>query len=104
MKEAVMATQAPVVPRPPSSEEVHAKAPDYTKNALKDAVERRRNRKGAAGEMWLWPLMILVSLPIASLVIPFPNSRLATRNSTAREQPGERSEHDRAAPAEDGDG
>jgi hypothetical protein len=68
-----MATQAPVVPRPRSPEEVPANAPDYPKKAREDAVQThdvqtRSNWRDTARRMWLWPVMILVSLPIAGFI------------------------------------
>jgi hypothetical protein len=67
-----MATQAPVVPRPRSPEEP-ANAPDYPKKAREDAVQThdvqtRSNWRETARRMWLWPVMILVSLPIAGFI------------------------------------
>jgi hypothetical protein len=63
-----MATNAPVVPRPRSPQEVAAKAPDYPKKALADAVQTRSNWRKTARRMWLWPVAILLSLPIGGLV------------------------------------
>ena len=68
-----MAIQAPVQPRPHSPEEVPAKAPGYPKKAPEDgvqtdAVQTRSNWRKAARQMWLWPVMVLVSLPIAGFV------------------------------------
>jgi hypothetical protein len=68
-----MATQAPVVPRPRSPEEVPAKAPASPKKAREDAVQThdvhtRSTWRKTARRMWLWPLMILVSLPIAGYI------------------------------------
>jgi hypothetical protein len=69
----MMATQAPVVPRPHSPEEVPASAPDYPKKAREDAVQThdvqtRSNWRKTARRMWLWPVMVLVSLPIAGFI------------------------------------
>ena len=63
-----MATNAPVVARPHSREEVVAEAPHYPKKSLEDAVQTRSNWRETARRMWLWPLMILVSLPIAGFI------------------------------------
>jgi hypothetical protein len=63
-----MATNAPVAPRPHSPEKVPAKAPEYPKKALEDAVQTRSSWRETARRMWLWPVMILVSLPIAGYI------------------------------------
>jgi hypothetical protein len=64
----MMATNAPVVQPPRSPKEVAARAPDYPKKALEDAVQTRSNWRKTARRMWLWPVMILVSLPIAGYI------------------------------------
>jgi hypothetical protein len=63
-----MATNAPVVARRRSPNEVAARAPDYPKSAREDAVQTRSNWRETARRMWLWPVMILVSLPIAGYI------------------------------------
>jgi hypothetical protein len=63
-----MATNAPVAPRPHSPEKVPAKAPEYPKKALEDAVQTRSSWRETARRMWLWPVMILVSVPIAGYI------------------------------------
>jgi hypothetical protein len=63
-----MATNAPVAQRPRSPKEVAARAPDYPKSARADAVQTRSNWRKTARRMWLWPVMILVSLPIAGYI------------------------------------
>jgi hypothetical protein len=63
-----MATNAPVVARRRSPNEVAARAPDYPKSAREDAVQTRSNWRETARGMWLWPVMILVSLPIAGYI------------------------------------
>jgi hypothetical protein len=63
-----MATNAPVRERPRSPKEVAARAPDYPKKALGGAVQTRSNWRETARRMWLWPVMILVSLPIAGYI------------------------------------
>jgi hypothetical protein len=64
----MMATNAPVAQRPRSPKEVAARAPDYPKKAVEDAVQTRSNWRETARRMWLWPVMILVSLPIAGYI------------------------------------
>lgn len=61
-----MAIQAPVQPRPHSPEEAPAKAPED--GVQTDAVQTRSNWRRAARQMWLWPVMVLLSLPIAGLI------------------------------------
>jgi hypothetical protein len=68
-----MATQAPVEQRPRSPKEVAARAPDYPKKAREDVVQThdvqtRSTWRRTARRMWLWPVMILVSLPIAGYI------------------------------------
>ena len=68
-----MATQAPVEPRPNSPAEVPASSPDYPKEARQDAVQThdvqtRGNWRETARRLWLWPVMVLVSLPIAGFI------------------------------------
>jgi hypothetical protein len=63
-----MATNAPVAQRPRSPKEVAARAPDHPKKALEGAVQTRSSWRETARRMWLWPVMILVSLPIAGYI------------------------------------
>jgi hypothetical protein len=67
-----MATQAPVQ-RPRAPNEVAARAPHYPKKAREDVVQThdvqtRSTWRRTARRMWLWPVMILVSLPIAGYI------------------------------------
>jgi hypothetical protein len=63
-----MATNAPVAQRPRSPKEGAARAPDYPKKGVEDAVQTRSSWRETARRMWLWPVMILVSLPIAGYI------------------------------------
>jgi hypothetical protein len=64
----MMATNAPVAQRPRSPKEVAARAPDHPNKALEGGVQTRSNWRETARRMWLWPVMILVSLPIAGYI------------------------------------
>ena len=63
-----MATNAPVAQRPRSPKEVAARAPDHPNKALEGGVQTRSNWRETARRMWLWPVMILISLPIAGYI------------------------------------
>jgi hypothetical protein len=68
MKEAIMATNAPVLPRPASAHEVASKAPDDRNDVPSRAVHTKRDWKETARRMWLWPVAILLSLPIGGFI------------------------------------
>jgi hypothetical protein len=63
-----MATNAPVLPRPAPADEVASKAPDDRNDAPSRAVHTQGDWKGTARQLWLWPVAILLSLPIAGFV------------------------------------
>jgi len=69
-----MATNAPVAQRPRSPKEMAARAPDHPNKALEGGealeggVQTRSNWRETARRMWLWPVMILISLPIAGYI------------------------------------
>jgi hypothetical protein len=63
-----MATNAPVLPRPASAHEVASKAPDDRNDVPSGAVDTQGDWKGTARQLWLWPVAILLSLPIAGFV------------------------------------
>jgi|SRR5688572_14262180 len=63
-----MATNAPVAQRSRSPKEGATRAPDYPKKAVEDAVQTRSSWRETARRMWLWPVMVLVSLPIAGYI------------------------------------
>ena len=60
-----MATNTPLVPPATSPTEVGSHAPSNTKAAFARPVGTRGDWWGTAREMWLWPLAILLGLPIA---------------------------------------
>ena len=64
-----MATTAPVLPRPAPTPEVASKAPD-DRNGVpsSSAVHSERNWKETARRLWLWPVAILLSLPIGGFI------------------------------------
>jgi hypothetical protein len=64
----MMATNAPVLPRPASTHEVASKAPDDRNGAHGRAIHTQSDWKGTARQLWLWPVAILLSLPIAGFV------------------------------------
>jgi hypothetical protein len=63
-----MATSAPVRPRPKSPPEVAAKARDDRNDAPSRAVHSQSDWRGTARRMWLWPVAILLSLPIGGYI------------------------------------
>jgi hypothetical protein len=63
-----MATTAPVLPRPESPPEVPSKAPDDGYDAPSRAVHTQADWRGTARRMWLWPVAILLSLPIGGYI------------------------------------
>jgi hypothetical protein len=63
-----MATNAPVLPRPDSPHEVASKAPDDRNDAPSRAVHTQGDWRGTARRMWLWPVAILLSLPIGGYI------------------------------------
>jgi hypothetical protein len=64
-----MATNAPVLPRPAPAPEVAPKAPD-DRNGVpsSSAVHSQGNWKETARRLWLWPVAILLSLPIGGFI------------------------------------
>jgi hypothetical protein len=63
-----MATNAPVLPRPAPTPEVASTAPDDRNDAPSRAVHTQDDWKGAARRLWLWPVAILLSLPIGGFI------------------------------------
>ena len=63
-----MATNAPVRPRPDSSREVAPKAPDHGNDATVRAVQTQGDWRETARRMWLWPVAMLLSLPIGGFI------------------------------------
>ena len=63
-----MATNAPVVARPESPHEVASKAPNVRSDALGRAAHTQDDWKETARRMWLWPVAILLSIPIGGLI------------------------------------
>jgi hypothetical protein len=63
-----MATNAPVLPHPESPPEVASKAPDDRNDAPSRAVPTQGDWRGTARRMWLWPVAILLSLPIGGYI------------------------------------
>ncbi len=63
-----MATNAPVVARPTVREGMPRTTPDDPTGAREDSVHTRSDWKQTARRMWLWPLMMLVGLPIAGYI------------------------------------
>ena len=61
-----MATNAPpLVPPATSPAEVASHAPNDTEDAFARSAGTRGDWRSTAREMWLWPLAILLGLPIA---------------------------------------
>jgi hypothetical protein len=64
-----MATNAPVRPRPAPAREVAPKAPPADRHdAPSRAVHTQGNWKQTARRLWLWPVAILLSLPIGGFI------------------------------------
>jgi hypothetical protein len=63
-----MATNAPVLPRSASAHEVVSKTPDDRNDAPSRAVHTQDDWKGTARRMWLWPVAILLGLPVGGLI------------------------------------
>jgi hypothetical protein len=64
-----MATNAPVRPRPAPAHEVAPTAPDDRNGVPSSSpVHSRRNWKETARRLWLWPIAILLSIPIGGFV------------------------------------
>jgi hypothetical protein len=64
-----MATNAPVRPRPAPAREVAPKAPPADRHdAPSRAVHTQGNWKETARRLWLWPVAILLSLPIGGFI------------------------------------
>jgi hypothetical protein len=63
-----MATKAPVLPRPESPHEVATKAPGHRNGAPGRAVHAQADWKETARRLWLWPVAILLSLPIGGYI------------------------------------
>jgi hypothetical protein len=63
-----MATNAPVLPRRKSPPEVAPKAPDDRNDAPSRAVHSQGDWRSTARRMWLWPIAILLSLPIGGYI------------------------------------
>jgi hypothetical protein len=63
-----MATTAPVRPRPAPAHEVASKAPDDRNDTPSRAVHTKHGWKETARRMWLWPVAILLSLPIGGFI------------------------------------
>ena len=67
-KEAAMATNAPVRPRPASAPDVTPKAPNDRRDTPSPTVETDGDWKETARRLWLWPVAILLSLPIGGFI------------------------------------
>lgn len=67
-EEAAMATNAPVRPRPASAPDVALKAPDDRRDGPSPTVDSDGDWKETARRLWLWPVAILLSLPIGGLI------------------------------------
>jgi hypothetical protein len=63
-----MATNAPVRPRPDSSHEPASKALDDRSDAPSRALPTQGDWRATARRMWLWPVAMLLSLPIGGYV------------------------------------
>jgi hypothetical protein len=63
-----MATNAPVRPRPESPPEVAAKTRDDRNDAPSRALHSQGDWRSTARRMWLWPVAILLSLPIGGYI------------------------------------
>jgi hypothetical protein len=64
----MMATNAPVRPRPDLPREVASKAPDDRYDAPSRAVQTQGDWRETARRIWLWPLAILFSIPIGGFI------------------------------------
>jgi hypothetical protein len=64
----MMATNAPVRPRVDSPPEVASKAPADRNDAPRRAVQTQGDWRSAARRIWLWPIAILLSIPIGGFV------------------------------------
>ena len=63
-----MATNAPVRPRPAPPREVAPKAPEARNDAPSRAVHAQDDWTSTARRMWLWPVAILLSVPIGGYI------------------------------------
>jgi hypothetical protein len=63
-----MATNAPVLPRPESPPELASKAPEARNDTPSRAVHTQDDWRSTARRMWLWPVAILLSLPIGGFI------------------------------------
>jgi hypothetical protein len=63
-----MATNAPVRPRPAPPREVAPKARDDRNDAPSRAVHTQDDWRATARRMWLWPIAILLSVPIGGYI------------------------------------
>jgi hypothetical protein len=63
-----MATNAPVRPRPDSSHEPASKALDDRSDAPSRALPTQGDWRATARRMWLWPVAMLLSLPIGGYI------------------------------------
>jgi hypothetical protein len=63
-----MATNAPVRPRPAPPREVAPKAHDDRNDAPSRAVHKHGDWRETARRMWLWPIAILLSVPIGGFI------------------------------------
>lgn len=63
-----MATNARVRPRPVSTPDEASKAADDPRAAPSQAVETDGDSKETARRLWLWPVAILLSLPIGGFI------------------------------------
>ena len=63
-----MAANASVLPRPASAHEVASKAREDRNDARSRAVHTQDDWKTTARRMWLWPVAILLSLPIGGYI------------------------------------
>ena len=63
-----MAANAPVRPRPAPPREVAPKASDDRNDAPSRAVHTQDDWWGTARRMWLWPIAILLSVPVGGYI------------------------------------
>ena len=63
-----MATNAPVRPPPESAPRVAPKAPDDRRDRPRRAVQTQGDLWETARRMWLWPVAMLLSLPIGGFI------------------------------------
>jgi hypothetical protein len=63
-----MATNAPVRPPPESAPRVAPKAPDDRRDRPRRAVQTQGDWWETARRMWLWPVAMLLSLPIGGFI------------------------------------